>query len=41
VGNAGGAPVGGALDIDDEQILNAVKANMLASIRLARAALPQ
>ena len=40
VGNAGGPPIGGALEVDDEQILAAVNANMLASIRLARAALP-
>jgi 3-oxoacyl-[acyl-carrier protein] reductase len=40
VGNAGGPPMGGTLDVDDEQILAAVNANMLASIRLARAALP-
>jgi 3-oxoacyl-[acyl-carrier protein] reductase len=40
VGNAGGPPHGTALEIDDEQILAAVNANMLASIRLARAAVP-
>jgi len=40
VGNAGGPPVGRALDVDDEQILAAVNANMLASVRLARAAVP-
>lgn len=40
VGNAGGPPGGGAFDVDDEQILAAVNANMLASIRLARAAVP-
>lgn len=40
VGNAGGPPPGRALDITDDQILDAVKANTLASIRLARAALP-
>jgi 3-oxoacyl-[acyl-carrier protein] reductase len=38
VGNAGGPPGGRALDVDDEQVLAAVNANMLASIRLARAA---
>lgn len=38
VGNAGGPPGGRALEITDEQILEAVNANMLASIRLARAA---
>lgn len=40
VGNAGGPPTGRALDITDDQILDAVKANTLASIRLARAAVP-
>ena len=40
VGNAGGPPTGRALDVDDEQILAAVNANMLASVRLARAAVP-
>ena len=40
VANAGGPPTGRALDVDDDQILAAVNANMLASIRLARAAVP-
>jgi 3-oxoacyl-[acyl-carrier protein] reductase len=40
VGNAGGPPTGAALEVDDDQILSAVNANMLASIRLARAAVP-
>lgn len=40
IGNAGGPPNGAALDVDDDQILAAVNANMLASIRLARAAVP-
>jgi 3-oxoacyl-[acyl-carrier protein] reductase len=40
VGNAGGPPAGRALEVDDEQILAAVNANMLASVRLARAAVP-
>ena len=40
VANAGGPPTGRALDVTDEQILAAVNANMLASIRLARAAVP-
>ena len=40
VGNGGGPPTGRALDITDEQILDAVNANALASIRLARAAVP-
>ena len=40
VGNAGGPPTGRALDVTDAQILDAVNANMLASVRLARAAVP-
>jgi NAD(P)-dependent dehydrogenase (short-subunit alcohol dehydrogenase family) len=40
VGNAGGPPTGRALDVTDEQILDSVTANALASIRLARAAVP-
>ncbi len=40
VGNAGGPPPGTALEIDDDQILAAVNANLLASVRLARAAVP-
>jgi len=40
VANAGGPPAGRALEVDDEAILDAVNANMLASIRLARAAVP-
>jgi 3-oxoacyl-[acyl-carrier protein] reductase len=40
VGNAGGPPTGRALDVTDEQVLDAVNANALASIRLARAAVP-
>ena len=40
VPNAGGPPPGRALDITDEQILAAVNANLLSSIRLVRAALP-
>ena len=40
VGNAGGPPTGRALDVTDEQILDAVNANLLASVRLARAAVP-
>ncbi|MFP5257140.1 MAG: SDR family oxidoreductase [Acidimicrobiia bacterium] len=40
VANAGGPPTGRALEVTDEQILDAVNANMLASIRLARAAVP-
>jgi 3-oxoacyl-[acyl-carrier protein] reductase len=40
VGNAGGPPTGGALEVDDEQVLAAVNANLLSSVRLARAAVP-
>ena len=40
VGNAGGPPTGRALEVDDDQILAAINANMLASVRLARAAVP-
>lgn len=40
VGNAGGPPPGSALDVTDEQLLRAFEANCLASIRLARAAVP-
>jgi 3-oxoacyl-[acyl-carrier protein] reductase len=40
VGNAGGPPTGRALDVSDDQILAAINANMLASVRLARAAVP-
>lgn len=40
VPNAGGPPPGGALDVTDEQLLAAVNANLLTSIRLVRAALP-
>jgi 3-oxoacyl-[acyl-carrier protein] reductase len=40
VGNAGGPPTGSALDVDDEQVLAAVNANLLSSVRLARAAVP-
>lgn len=40
VANAGGPPTGSALEVTDEQILAAVNANMLASVRLARAAVP-
>jgi len=40
VANAGGPPTGRALEVDDDQILDAVGANMLASVRLARAAVP-
>ena len=40
VGNAGGPPPGRALEVDDEALVAAVNANMLSSIRLARAAVP-
>jgi 3-oxoacyl-[acyl-carrier protein] reductase len=40
VGNAGGPPSGRALEVTDEQLLAAVQANLLASVRLARAAVP-
>lgn len=40
VGNAGGPPTGRALDVDDDALLAAFQANALASIRLARAAVP-
>lgn len=40
VANAGGPPAGRALDVDDDQLLAAFNANMLASVRLARAAVP-
>jgi len=40
VPNAGGPPPGRALDITDEQLVAAFEANCLASIRMARAALP-
>ena len=40
VGNAGGPPPARALDVDDEAVLAAVNANLLSSVRLARAAVP-
>ena len=40
VANAGGPPTGSALEVDDAQILEAVNANMLSAVRLARAAVP-
>ena len=40
VGNAGGPPPARALDVDDEAVLAAVEANLLSSVRLARAAVP-
>ncbi|HTT87023.1 MAG TPA: SDR family oxidoreductase [Acidimicrobiales bacterium] len=38
VANAGGPPPGRALEVDDDAILAALEANLLASVRLARAA---
>ena len=40
VANAGGPPTGAAFAVPDEQLLEAMNANMLASVRLARAAVP-
>jgi 3-oxoacyl-[acyl-carrier protein] reductase len=40
VANAGGPPRARALEVEDEGMLAAVNTNMLASIRLVRAALP-
>jgi 3-oxoacyl-[acyl-carrier protein] reductase len=40
VANAGGPPPARALEVDDEQVLAAVQANLLTSVRLVRAALP-
>ena len=40
VANAGGPPPGRALDVDDEAIEAALEANLLASVRLVRSALP-
>lgn len=40
VPNAGGPPLAGALDVTDDQIAEAVNANLLSSVRLTRAALP-
>ena len=40
VANAGGPPPGRALEVDDDAIRAAVETNLLASIRLARAAIP-
>lgn len=40
VANAGGPPSGRAFDISDEQIEDAVNANLLTSIRLVREAVP-
>lgn len=40
VGNAGGPPPARALDVTDSQVRAAVEANLLASVRLAQAAIP-
>ena len=40
VGNAGGPPPGRAFDIGDDAVHDAVEANLLASVRLVRAAVP-
>lgn len=40
VGNAGGPPPGRALEVDDDQLLAAINANLLTSVRLVRAAVP-
>lgn len=40
VANAGGPPPGRALDVDDDAVLAAVNANLLSSVRLAKAAVP-
>jgi len=41
VANAGGPPPGRALDLEDEALLAAFNANLLASVRLVRAAVPE
>ena len=40
VANAGGPPAARALEVDDAQILDAVNANLLTSVRLVREAVP-
>jgi 3-oxoacyl-[acyl-carrier protein] reductase len=40
VANAGGPPKARAVDIDDATLLEAINANLVASVRLVRAALP-
>ncbi len=40
VANAGGPPPGRALELTDEQIVSAVNANLLTSVRLVREAVP-
>lgn len=41
IANAGGPPAGRALDLDDAAIEGALNANLLASVRLARASVPE
>lgn len=40
VANAGGPPPARALDVDDDQLLGALNANLLTSVRLVRHAVP-
>jgi 3-oxoacyl-[acyl-carrier protein] reductase len=40
VANAGGPPPARSLDVTDDQILDAVNANLITTVRLVRAALP-
>ncbi|MGI8686542.1 MAG: SDR family oxidoreductase [Acidimicrobiales bacterium] len=40
VGNAGGPPPGWAPEVDDDQLLAAINANLLTSVRLVREAAP-
>jgi 3-oxoacyl-[acyl-carrier protein] reductase len=40
IANAGGPPPGRALDVDDAMLTAALNANLLSSVRLARAAVP-
>ena len=40
VANAGGPPAGRSLEVDDAQLLAAVNANLLTSVRLVRQAVP-
>ena len=40
VANAGGPPLGAALDLDDDAIRAAVEVNLLSAVRLVRGALP-
>jgi 3-oxoacyl-[acyl-carrier protein] reductase len=40
IANAGGPPVGRALDLDDDALASALNANLVSSVRLVREALP-